>query len=161
MGCEIERKFLVRDDAWKSLVVEKHHLIQGYAAPAGKIGTIRFRVIDDTHAFLTLKGIAHGIARSEFEYELPVNDVLEMLQIFGNGARVEKIRHIVPAGDLRWEIDEFLGENAGLVVAEIELPGEDAPFDRPTWLGKEVSGDKRFGNGYLSQMPFQRWGREK
>ena len=161
MGCEIERKFLVLDDSWKASVTEKHHLIQGYASPAGKIGTIRFRVIDDERAYLTLKGHSHGIARSEFEYELPVSDVLEMLQKFGNGATIEKIRHIVPAGDFKWEIDEFLGENSGLVIAEIELPRTDAFFDRPAWLGKEVSGDRRFGNGFLSQMPFSRWGKEK
>ncbi len=161
MGCEIERKFLVRDDSWKPLVHEKHHLIQGYAAPGGALGTIRFRVIDDAHAFLTLKGRLHGIARSEFEYELPVADVREMLHLFSCGAVVEKIRHIVPAGQYVWEIDEFLGDNAGLVVAEIELPEIDADFPRPAWLGEEVSMDKRYGNGSLSKMPFCRWDKEK
>ena len=161
MGCEIERKFLVRDSSWRAAATGKIKIVQGYAETSGSIGTIRVRIIDDRTARLTLKGKAHGIARSEFEYPIPLPDAQAMLEEFCGTARVEKVRYFVPDSDnLVWDIDEFTGANAGLVVAEIELPAPDTPVPRPQWLGEEVTENPRFGNGELSRRPYSTWPKE-
>jgi CYTH domain-containing protein len=117
--------------------------------------------IADSCAFLTIKGRTKGeekLERSEFEYPLPVADAAAMLEEFCGTRVVRKLRYFLPAGNgLTWEIDEYLDENKGLFTAEIELPSPDTPFERPAWLGEEVSGDSRYGNGALSVKPYSRW----
>ncbi|MCQ2379010.1 MAG: CYTH domain-containing protein, partial [Victivallaceae bacterium] len=140
MGCEIERKFLTLDDSWKKSACKRLHIVQGYARTAhGALSTIRFRIVDETQGFLTLKGCVRDGVRSEFEYAIPAADVRAMLAEFGERPPLEKYRYLVRENDRTWEIDEFLGANAGLVVAEIELEAPGAPFGRPAWLGRAVT----------------------
>jgi adenylate cyclase len=155
MGIEIERKFLVKDDSWKEHVEKELVCKQGYLV-SDRNSTVRVRVIGDK-AFLTVKGATYGLSRSEYEYEIPVMDAEGMLQFCPN-APVEKTRYLVRHAGMTWEVDVFEGQNSGLVMAEIELESEGQEFERPAWIGKEVSGDERYYNGYLSQNPFRRWG---
>jgi len=150
MGLEIERKFLLADDRWRGETVAAKRLRQAYLAQNGRMVT-RVRTIDGTRAFLTLKSVEPGISRAEYEYEIPVADAEELMEL-RQGLVIEKTRHIVPAGDLAWEIDEFSGAYAGLVTAEIELPSEDAAFARPPWLGREVTGERAYTNAALAQV---------
>ena len=152
MGVEIERKFLVQGDDWRQ--GEGRYLCQAYLNrdPAR---TVRVR-IDGEQAFLTIKGRSVGATRSEFEYAIPVADAQALLAL-ADGPAVEKRRHLVPMGALVWEIDEFLGANAPLVVAEIELTHEDQPFERPAWVGEEVTQDPRYFNSALAARPFSTW----
>ena len=161
MACEIERKFLVTDDSWRSDVTSCCHILQGYAPVSGELSTVRIRIIDDNSAVLTLKGRQKDCARSEYEYPIPVEDAQKMIAEFCTGRIIEKIRHIIPCGELKFEIDEFLGDNDGLIVAEIELPSLDCRFTRPAWLGEEVSLDRRYGNGSLSRTPYKMWGKNE
>lgn len=156
MGTEIERKFLVKNESWRSGIAESHRLRQGYFALDGK-NSVRIRT-DDRKAWLTLKGPADGLIRPEFEYETPSNDAEVLLRLCGSRL-IEKIRHLVPCGNNVWEIDEFFGANAGLVVAELELASSEEEFVRPEWLGDEVSGDARYLNANLSIRPFGAWDR--
>lgn len=153
MGVEIERKFLLASDAWRAGAVGTEYR-QGYLSrdPAR---TVRVRVAGE-QAFLTIKGRNEGISRAEFEYAIPLADALALLPLC-EGPLIEKVRYRIPQGDLCWEIDEFLGQNAGLTVAEIELPTADTPFERPAWLGYEVSGDPRYYNSSLSKTPYSEW----
>lgn len=155
MGVEIERKFLVSREALRSLAPErKINMRQGYLSRTpGR--TVRVRIEDD-RAFLTIKGRATGLARPEFEYEIPTPDAVSLLTL-ADGPLVEKIRHYVLFDGLTWEVDEFLGENAGLVVAELELAHEDQTFARPPWVGAEVTGDVRYLNSHLAVTPFSTW----
>lgn len=158
MAVEVERKFLVRSADWRAQASPPQRLIQGYlpTAPGGGV-TMRIRVAGEI-GFITLKGRPTGVSRSEFEYEIPLADALAMLSEFCAARRVEKLRYLVPAsGGLCWEVDEYLGRNSGLFTAEIELPAPDCPFERPGWLGREVSGDVRFTNGALSRCPWCAW----
>jgi adenylate cyclase len=152
MGIEIERKFLVTGTAWRSAPGER--LVQGYLSrdPAR---TVRVRMAGQA-AFLTIKGATHGATRAEFEYPLPLADA-EALLAMCEGPCIDKIRRRVAHAGAIWEVDEFLGDNAGLVVAEIELPAEDAPFERPDWLGEEVTHDARYFNAQLARHPFRQW----
>jgi CYTH domain-containing protein len=152
MPTEIERKFLVTGTEWHE--VYSVHIIQGYLC-CDKGRTVRVRLAGEK-AFLTLKGIKKGISRPEFEYEIPVADAEQMLELC-NGATIEKMRHIINYKDLKWEVDEFLGENQGLIVAEIELEEENQQFERPGWLGQEVTGDPRYANAYLASNPYSTW----
>ncbi len=161
MGIEIERKFLLKDESWRQEVSEApKSLTQGYflRAPGGP--TVRVRIAD-TVAFLTIKGRSkggEGVERSEFEYPLPVPDAAAMLEEFCGTRVVKKLRYFIPAANgCRWEIDEYLEANQGLFTAEIELPAPDTFFERPPWLGEEVSGDSRYGNGALSVKPYSQW----
>lgn len=152
MAIEIERKFLLANDNWRSQIYQSTRIAQGYLATDP---TVRVRVKGDT-GFLTIKGkSSDGISRAEFEYPIPFDDALELLKLCPNV--LDKTRHLIGYGDLTWEIDEFHGENAGLIVAELELPAIDTPFDKPAWLGTEVSGEARYYNSMLSQMPYSRW----
>jgi len=154
MGIEIERKFLVEGDSWKTEAGEGLVCRQGYLH-SDEHKTVRVRVIGEK-AYLTIKGATCGITRSEFEYEIPVSDADEVLALCG-GAVVEKKRYFIEHGGMVWELDVFAGANGGLVMAEIELESEGQKFERPDWAGEEVSGDSRYYNAYLSQHPFSTW----
>ncbi|MBE6355763.1 MAG: CYTH domain-containing protein [Lentisphaerae bacterium] len=155
MALEIERKFLVLNDLWKKDVISSSRIIQGYLTAAATTVRVRLR---DGAAFLTIKGKTSGVSRSEFEYPIPVADAEEMLNTLSLDPPVEKIRYIIPAGnDLVWEVDEYLGVNAPLFTAELELPAEDTHFEKPLWLGREISGDSRYSNRALSRRPYSLW----
>lgn len=156
MGKEIERKFLVKGD-YKSSVAKKIRIIQGYLSLVPE-RTVRVRIKGEK-GFLTIKGVgsASGTTRFEWEKEIPRSEAEELLEICEPGL-IDKTRHIIPeAGGLIFEVDEFYGENKGLTLAEIELPTEDHPFEKPEWLGEEVSGDARFYNAELIKNPFKSW----
>ena len=153
MGIEIERKFLVRDDRWRAAARSATDMKQGYLANTGAC-SVRIRVAGD-RAWLSVKAMRPGPARAEFEYELPIADAEEMLATLAGGPLVSKRRHEVPAGGHCFEVDEFLGENQGLVVAEIELAAADEEFPRPAWLGAEVTMDARYYNFRLADAPFR------
>jgi adenylate cyclase len=155
VGKEIERKFLVRNDSWKKGATGKYFR-QAYIYSDNGECTTRIRIAGDD-AFITLKGKSVNITRAEYEYEIPVNDAKEMMNIFCSGSAVEKYRYIVMADGAKWEVDEFTGDNQGLVVAEIELPDETAQFVRPEWLGEEVSQDSRYTNACLAKKPYKNW----
>ena len=154
MGIEIERKFLVVDSRWKSLGTPEL-LRQGYLN-AEPERTVRVRVQGE-QAWLTIKGRSEGAARAEWEYPIPLNDANELLDRLCLQPFVEKTRTRVPLGGHVWEVDEFLGANAGLVVAEIELASEEEHFEKPDWIGAEVTGDPRYYNSSLIKRPFKTW----
>lgn len=162
MGREIEHKFLLVSEAWRSEVVKSVRFKQGYfAGVSGVTPTVRIRIAGN-EAFLTIKGKPVNLSRSEFEYEIPVADAEAMFKEFCGTRVIDKIRHYVPAGNgLMWEIDEYFGANAPLFTAELEVPDIDVVFDRPAWLGKEVSDDSRYSNGSLSRRPYGKWGLEQ
>ena len=154
MGKEIERKFLVKGEEWKAAargIVYR----QGYLSSI-KERVVRVRTIEDK-GFLTIKGITKGVSRSEFEYEISVEDANTMLDDICEKPLIEKKRYKVPVGGLVFEVDEFFGENAGLVVAEVELKDEKQKIDLPPWIGAEVSGDPRYFNSNLIAHPFSKW----
>ena len=154
---EIERKFLVKGD-YKCEAVASHEIAQAYISVTPR-HTVRVRRSDD-RSFLTIKGKGQGggLVRPEFEWEITSEEAEGLFQL-AESATVRKTRHLVPNTDGRhtWEVDEFHGDNQGLVVAEIELDSPDDPFDRPTWLGPEVTGDHKYSNSYLSVHPFKTW----
>jgi adenylate cyclase len=155
VALEIERKFLVIADDWKQQIAKSRRLRQGYLAQNERL-SVRVRIDGATSATLTIKTAEPGISRDEYEYPIPVADAKGLLQKCG-GHIVSKVRHVVPIGDLVWEVDAFEGDNAGLVIAEVELDHAGQAFERPVWLGDEVTGDRRFYNAYLSEHPFTRW----
>ncbi len=151
---EIERKFLVVGDGWRGGAAGCR-CVQGYLSrDPGRVVRVR---VAGAKAFLTIKGISRGISRSEFEYAIPVGQAEELFGLC-IGPLIEKTRTIVTYGGKRWEVDEFAGDNAGLVLAEIELTAEDEAFDLPPWAGEEVSADRRYYNSNLSERPFKTWG---
>ncbi len=156
MGVEIERKFLVVGDSWRGNVAQETHIVQGYLASTATL-TLRIRIRGD-RAYLTLKGTSTNISRSEFEYEVPVADARAMLDELAQGPVIDKVRHLVPVGGHTWEVDVFAGDNAGLVMAEVELGSEDEVFVKPAWAGLEVSDDDRYYNVNLARSPFSVWG---
>lgn len=155
MGIEIERKFLVTGDGWRDQVATQTRFSQGYLNrdPAR---TVRIRIAGDA-AFVTIKGATQGATRAEFEYAVPLADARQLLAMC-DGPVVEKVRHLCPHEGMTWEVDEFLGANAGLVLAEIELEAEGQSFGRPGWLGAEVTADGRYVNANLAVRPFTSWG---
>lgn len=153
MGVEIERKFLLASDAWRQSAVGVEYR-QGYLS-RDSARTVRVRVAAG-QGYLTIKGRNEGVARAEFEYLIPEDEARQLLALC-EGPLIEKLRYRVEHAGFVWEIDEFLGQNAGLIVAEIELPAEDTPFERPAWVGVEVSGDARYYNSSLSRTPFSEW----
>ncbi len=158
MGVEIERKFLLKDDSWRSSVESSVVYKQRYLPFRDGAGHISGRVrIAGNRAWLTMKSAAKGFARNEFEYEIPLADAEQMLEQLCTGNAICKIRHVVRFLGYRWEIDEFLGENAGLVVAELELTSEDQRFPLPPWAGEEVTGDYRYSNSVLAENPYTAW----
>ncbi len=154
MGKEIERKFLVKGDAWRALAQGTMYR-QGYLNSA-KERTVRVRTVGDK-AFLTIKGITVGATRAEYEYEIPFDDCNALLDNLAEKPIIEKKRCKIPMNDLVWEVDEFFGDNQGLIVAEVELQSEDQKIDKPDWVGDEVSGDPRYFNSNLIKHPFTKW----
>lgn len=154
MGVEIERKFLVRGDAWRALG-QPVLLRQGYlnSDPAR---TVRVR-IEGGQATLTIKGKSVGATRGEWEYPIPLAEAAELLDRLCEPPLIEKYRSRIAVGAHIWEVDEFLGANAGLVVAEIELASEQESFELPEWAGQEVTGDVRYYNSSLIRLPFSQW----
>ncbi len=154
MGKEIERKFFVKGDVWRSLAKGTVYR-QGYLNSA-KERTVRIRTIDD-RAFLTIKGLTVGATRAEYEYEIPVADGDAMLDALAEKPIIEKKRYKVPLEGLTWEIDEFFGDNTGLIVAEVELEREGQTFRKPDWAGEEVTADSRYFNSNLVKHPYSKW----
>ena len=156
MNIEIERKFLVTDDRFKTLSSHKKYIKQGFLN-SDKHRVVRVRIIDDT-AFITVKGVsnASGTSRFEWEKEISVEDA-EQLMLLCEPGIIEKYRHYHRLNDHTFEIDEFLGDNLGLIVAEVELQKELEVFEAPSYLGKEVTGDQQYYNSNLSKHPFQLW----
>jgi adenylate cyclase len=155
MAIEIERKFRVVDDGWRAAVGSSTLLRQGYLANTTR-ASIRVRLAGEG-AVLSVKAMTPGRARAEFEADIAAVDAQEMLSRLCEGPLIEKWRHIVVHAGDRWEIDEFLGDNAGLVIAELELDSEQQEFARPAWLGEEVTDDQRYYNFRLSQHPYREW----
>lgn len=153
MAEEIERKFLVVGDGWRTGGVGVPY-VQGYLSRDPE-RIVRIRRAGE-RAFLTVKGLTRGISRPEFEYPIPLADFAAMRELC-DGPVVEKIRTVVPFAGKHWEVDEFLGANAGLIVAEIELCREDEPFTLPPWVGREVSDAPRYSNVRLASEPFTMW----
>ena len=154
MGVEIERKFLLIGNGWRTLA-EPVLLRQGYLC-SDPVRTVRVR-IEGEAGVLTIKSKSVGATRGEWEYPIPLQEAQEMLDRLCERPLVEKYRRRIAYAGFTWEVDEFLGENAGLVVAEIELPLEDAVFDKPDWIGQEVTGDKRYYNSSLIRFPYSQW----
>ncbi len=161
MALEIERKFLVTSDDWRAAAREVVPMAQGYLNDLAAMDTgamkasVRVRIQGD-EAYLNLKSRELGHTRQEFDYPIPVGDARNLLAL-SVGGLVDKRRHYVDFGGYLWEVDEFLGENAGLVVAEIELPSADAAFDKPAWAGREVTDSKRYYNLALASRPYSQW----
>jgi adenylate cyclase len=153
LAVEIERKFRVTGDAWRNDSGVLYR--QGYLN-RDKLRTVRIRIAGGA-AFLTIKGKSTGATRAEFEYPVPMDDAQALLALC-DGPLIEKTRYVVLHAGHRWEVDEFAGDNAGLVVAELELSAEDEAFDAPAWLGPEVTHDARYFNSNLATQPFCTWG---
>jgi adenylate cyclase len=154
MGREIERKFLVIGEEWRSQARGTPYA-QGYI-PTGEGATVRSRIAGD-RGYLTIKGKTEGMARSEFEYPIPVADAREILDTLCQKPFIEKIRYKIAIEPVVWEIDEFHGENEGLIIAEVELRDENQTVDIPTWIGEEVTGDPRYYNSNLAKFPYKQW----
>jgi CYTH domain-containing protein len=152
VATEIERKFLVNGSEWRQ--PDAVRFCQGYLS-RDKERTVRVRLAGE-QAFITIKGVTRGMSRAEFEYAIPVADAEQLLKLC-HSPLINKLRHIVLHNGTRWEVDEFLDENAGLVVAEVELESEDQPFGHPGWLGQEVTDDPRYYNSNLASNPYCNW----
>ena len=156
MHFEIERKFRVKAD-FKPFATSSSHIQQGYIS-SGNGRTVRVRIRDEK-GYLTIKGPSNveGLARYEFEKEIPLSDAQDLMLICEPGI-IDKRRYLVPVGQHVFEVDEFYGDNEGLVMAEVELESEDQPYERPDWLGEEVTGDRRFYNSHMRNYPYKMWG---
>ena len=154
MGKEIERKFLIKDDSWRANAKGKRYR-QGYLNSA-KERVVRVRTIDDKGS-LTIKGISKGATRAEFEYDIPADEAEVILEQLCERPLIEKKRYKIEFGGFIWEVDEFFGENQGLTVAEVELESEDQRFEKPAWIGEEVTGDPKYFNSSLIQHPYTKW----
>lgn len=155
MALEIERKFLVKGD-FKKDAYKSVRITQGYLSSDPK-RTVRIRILDN-QGFITIKGIGDetGLSRFEWEKEIPVNEAEELLRLSEPGM-IDKTRYLIKAGEHTFEVDDFHGENEGLIMAEIELRKEDEDFEKPEWLGIEVTGDRRFYNSSLMKHPYKNW----
>jgi CYTH domain-containing protein len=154
MPKEIERKFLVKDDSYKKLG-KPQHIHQGFLNTERE-RVVRVRLMDEK-AWITIKGLSIGATRQEFEYEIPSVDAKYMIENLCEKPTLEKYRYVIPYEGFTWEVDEFLGDNAGLLVAEIELESEAQTFPLPAWVGEEVTGDDRYYNANLIKNPFKNW----
>ena len=155
MAQEIERKFLINSDAWRADVSRTEKYRQGYLSDSPEC-SIRVRISDD-HAYLNIKSATLGVQRTEYEYQVPLQDGEEMLASFCRKPVIVKTRYFVEYEDHVWEVNVFEGDNEGLIVAEIELDDEHEQFARPPWLGKEVSDDPRYYNVCLVEHPYKQW----
>lgn len=155
MAIETERKFLVRNQDWRLAVTKSFPCRQGYLS-SNSLSSVRVRVIGDLGE-INVKAMVIGMSRAEYAYTIPAYDAEQMLANLTQPGKIEKIRHYHPMGSHMWEIDEFHGQNTGLIVAEIELNDEAETFDRPDWLGEEVTGDLRYYNVALAQTPYCTW----
>ena len=155
MAKEIERKFLVINDRWRDQIQSSHRMVQGYLNDEGR-ASVRARISGD-QAWLNIKSRTLGVQRDEYEYAIPVADAQQMLDTLADGALIDKTRHLVDVDGLTWEVDEFYGDNAGLIVAEVELDSPDAEFTKPAWAGEEVTDDPRYYNVALVRHPFAMW----
>jgi adenylate cyclase len=158
MGTEIERKFLVDTEVWRPQDGGTR-ITQGYLC-SHKERTVRVRLAGEK-AMLTIKGPTDGLSRSEYEYAIPPADAREILDKLCERPFVDKTRHLVPFAGRNWEVDVFHGDNAGLVMAEIELESADASVELPPWAGKEVSDDRRYYNSNLAKRPFSTWAEDE
>lgn len=156
MGKEIERKFLVSGEEWRQHA-EGMHYRQGYLSTEDE-RTVRVRT-NGEKGFLTIKGVSRGATRSEFEYEIPLEEAGQMLDELCVKPLIEKKRYKIPYEGFIWEVDEFGGDNAGLILAEVELDSEEQEFTKPPWIGEEVTGDPRYFNSYLVRHPWSGWKR--
>tara|TARA_B110000967_G_scaffold63958_1_gene65912 strand:+ start:2516 stop:2980 length:465 start_codon:yes stop_codon:yes gene_type:complete len=154
MAYEIERKFLLINEQWRDEVENSFTLRQGYLS-TNPDATVRIRIKNE-QATLTIKSKNIGIRRNEFEYQIPTEEAQQLLALC-EGPLIQKIRYTIYSGSHTWEIDEFSGDNTGLILAEIELTHEDDAFEKPTWVGDEVSGDVRYYNSNLVAHPFINW----
>ncbi|MGK0288909.1 MAG: adenylate cyclase [bacterium] len=154
MGTEIERKFLVQGESWKGTIQGKIYR-QGYITNQSD-KTVRVRVAGD-QGFLTIKGKTEGFSRLEYEYEIPLHDAEELLQKFCEKPLIDKRRYKIPYQGFVWDVDEFFTDNQGLLVAEIELESEDQEFEKPDWIGEEVTQDHRYFNAALIKNPYSQW----
>ena len=155
MAVEIERKFLLKNNDWREQIESSNLIRQGYLAPLDT-SSVRVRIEGDK-ANINIKSATIGISRLEYEYEIPLKDAEQMLESLCPSPQIHKTRHIVMIGEHKWEIDEFYDDNEGLVVAEIELNDENESFDKPHWLGMEVSDDARYYNVNLIKHPYIGW----
>jgi len=156
-GLEIERKFLVRSDSYKRQAFSSSRIQQGYICSShGR--TVRVRIRDD-RGYLTIKGPSDsaGLSRYEFEKEITLDEAEHLMALCEPG-RIDKTRYLVKSGSHTFEVDEFYGENEGLVMAEVELQSEDEPYEKPDFIGEEVTGDRRYYNAHLTKNPFKTWG---
>lgn len=158
MAVEIERKFLLVSDDWRQYVERSMRMRQGYLSADAR-SSVRVRICGE-RADINIKSTRDGIYRLEYEYPIPVQEAEEMLDAIAWRPLIEKIRHILFWQGHCWEIDEFQGENQGLIVAEVELQARDEHFVRPPWLGREVSTDVRYFNSNLSKLPYSAWKHE-
>lgn len=154
MAIEIERKFLVRGDTWRSLGTGEVYR-QGYIKTENGT-TVRVRMAGE-RGYLTIKGKTVGARRAEFEYPIPLADAQIMLEILCDRPLIEKVRYRIFKEDLVWEVDEFGGDNEGLILAEVELSDEAQAIELPDWIGEEVTGDRRYYNATLAQHPYRKW----
>lgn len=157
MALEVERKFLLKNEDWRSAIYNSLELRQGYLI-SDERRSVRVRIAGDS-AQLNIKSATLGVSRREYEYPIPLADAREMLATLCRKPLLEKVRHFVHYGNHVWEIDEFRGENAGLVVAEVELTDPEEEFARPPWLGEDVSHDRRYYNSCLVEHPYREWRR--
>jgi adenylate cyclase len=155
MGWEIERKFLIRSNEWRQQASEGVYYRQGYLANSDKC-SIRVRIAGDKGS-LNLKSATFTVTRTEFDYAIPLGDAEAILKYLSSRPHIEKTRYLVKHADHTWEIDVFEGDNKGLIVAEIELTDVDESFERPEWLGEEVSDDPRYYNVCLANHPYKDW----
>ncbi len=155
MAIEIERKFLVTDNSYRDMAYHCNKMVQGYLCRENG-NSVRIRISDDK-AYLTVKGPSHdgGISRYEWEKEITLEEATELLQLCGS--KIEKCRYLVKCGNHTYEVDEFYGDNEGLVVAEIELGSDNEEFLKPTFIGEEVTGQVRYYNSHLTRFPYKEW----
>lgn len=154
MAQEIERKFLLKNDEWRKLTKGVLYR-QGYLSTAPE-RTVRVRVVGEK-AYFTVKGLTKGLTRVEFEYEIPLEDANQLLDELCQRPIIEKLRHKLDFAGFTWEIDEYLGENQGLTIAEVELDSENQAFELPSWVGKDVSDEPKYYNANLVANPFSKW----
>jgi adenylate cyclase len=161
MGIEIERKFLLKNEDWTSLVTESRVIKQGYlqtGMEAAQKSSVRIRISNDD-ANINIKSLDLSIVRQEYEYSIPLDDAEEMMATLCGDTVIEKTRYHVPYGSHLWEVDIFEGDNDGLQVAEVELGSEDESFEKPDWVADEVTDDRRYYNICLLKHPFKLWSR--